>query len=282
MLSAEGDCAWARILGNQTSQSNTADALGYSASSTTTQIAGQKQFAPNWFFGASIAFENSQFSGAEGSSSVTGDGLLAGAVIKYENGPWLLSGGLDTGYGWYSSSRLVDVGNAFAAVAKANPTAWHAGGSGRVAYQIPFETWYLKPALDLHGAYVGSSAYTETGAAPFNLAVQSAASGAVAATAAVEVGTIIGFEHGGRLRPYASVGIGALSTDGWAATARFANAQDGSSFRASTPLPTVVGRFAAGADLYATENWNFKLQCTGDVGGSYQSHTGSARVSWSF
>ncbi len=282
MLSVESDCAWARVLGNQTSQDSTSGSLGYNASSTTTQIAGQKQLAPNWFLGATIAYERSGFSGAQGTSQVIGDGLLAGAVVKYEDGPWLLSGGLDTGYGWYSSSRLVSVGNAFASIAKASPTAWHVGVSGRVAYQIPFERWYMKPSLDLHAAYVGSSAYTESGAAPFNLAVQSAAGGALAATAAIEIGTIIDFGHGGRLRPYASAGMGVLSTDGWTTTARFAGVQDSNSFRASTPLPIAVGRFAAGVDLYATESWGIKLQYTGDVSGSFQSHTGSARASWSF
>jgi uncharacterized protein with beta-barrel porin domain len=248
----------------------------------TTQIAGQKQFAPNWIFGASLAYERSSFGGAQGTSQATGDGMLAGALVKYENGPWLLSGGVDTGYGWYSASRLVSVGNVFSAVAKANPTSWHVGVNSRVAYQIPFETWYLKPGIDLHAAYVGSGGYTESGAAPFNLAVQSASSVAVAATAAIEVGTLVNLGRIGMLRPFASAGIGALSTDGWAATARFASAQDGSSFRASTPLPAVVGRFTAGADLYATANWSFKLQYSGDVANGYQSHTGSGRIAWSF
>ncbi|MGE0417830.1 MAG: hypothetical protein AB7O80_13580 [Acetobacteraceae bacterium] len=281
MQSTEGDCAWMRILGNQSGQDSTTGALGYSASSVTTQLGWQKQFAPNWFYGLSLAYEHSRFGGAQKTSSVTGDGLLAGAVLKYETGPWLLSGGLNLGYGWYSSSRLVSIGSSFAAIAQANPSAWHVGANGRVAYQIPFEHFYLKPMLDVNAIYVGSSAYTETGAAPFNLAVRSGSAGAVSATAAVEIGTLISLGAVGTLHPYASVGVGALSGNGWSATAHFAGVQSGS-FSATTPIPNLVGRVTAGADLIAGENWKFKLQYNGDVGAYYHSHTGSARISYAF
>ncbi len=281
MQSAEGDCAWMRTLGSQASLDSTAGALGYSGSSTTTQLGWQKQFAPNWFYGLSVAYEHSQFSGAQNTSSVAGDGVLAGAVVKYETGPWLLSGGLNFGYGWYSSSRLVGIGNAFTATAQANPSVWHVGVNSRIAYQIPFQSFYLKPLVDLNATYVGSSAYTETGAAPFNLAVQSGSNVALSATAAVEIGTLIDLGPAGRLPPYASAGIGALTGNGWSATAHFAG-DPGGSFTATTPVPSLVARFTAGADLIAGQNWKFKLQYDGDVGGNYRSHTGSARISYAF
>jgi len=281
MQSTEGDCAWMRVLGNHTSQDSTAGALGYSGSSVTTQLGWQKQFAPNWFYGLSIAYEHSRFNGAQNTSSVAGDGVQAGAVLKYETGPWLLSGGLNLGYGWYSSSRLVGIGSTLAATARGNPSAWHVGANGRIAYQIPFERFYLKPMFDLNATYVGNSAYTETGASPFNLAVQSGSSGAVSATAAMEIGTLFNLGSAGELRPYASVGMGALSGNGWSATAHFAGVQ-GSSFSATTPVPKLVGRFSTGIDLIAADNWKFKLQYNGDIGGNYHSHSGSARISYTF
>jgi hypothetical protein len=167
---AEQGCGWARIIGRQTDQNATGDALGYRADAWTMQTGAQVRIAPNWFLGGSIAYESSDFRGDGGIAKVNGDSLLLGATLRYQSGPWQISGAVDFGHGWYDSRRTVQVGS-LTQQANANPRAWQAGVHTRIAYQIPFEGWYLQPRLDLHVNHVRSGGYTENGADPFNLTV---------------------------------------------------------------------------------------------------------------
>jgi hypothetical protein len=48
--------------------------------------------------------------------------------------------------------------------------------------------WYVQPRVGLHLSYVRSGGYTESGAAPFNLAVVSEGATTFTAVPAVEVG----------------------------------------------------------------------------------------------
>ncbi|RDJ19610.1 autotransporter outer membrane beta-barrel domain-containing protein, partial [Bosea caraganae] len=282
LISQEGSCIWGRGFGNSTVRDTSTDALGYRSSSETLQVGGQWMVAPDWFAGGSLAYENSRLDGAQGTARVTGDSVMAGAVLKYQSGGWLLSGGIDAGYGWYDSRRQVIVGN-FAGTAKGSPESWHVGAHGRVSYQMAFERFYLKPSLDLHATYVGSSAYAETGAAPFDLAVDGRRSLALSATAALEIGTSIDLGSYGTLWPYASAGLTLTHADDWEAKARFASLSTlPLSFKATTPVPDVLGRLTVGADLIGNNNWDVKLQYSADLGSGYQSHTGMAKLSYRF
>ncbi len=278
---SERDCTWARFTNNDAHQDSTADASGYRSEAQTLQFGAQKEIAKDWFFGVSGAYEISSFDGGEGTSSISGNAVLLGAVLKYQTGPWLLSTAVDGGYGWYDSDRRIDIGNAVS-VASGKPTSEHGGIHGRVSYQIPFEHFYLKPILDLHATYLHADSYTEHGAAPFNLAVDSESGVTVSGAAMMEIGGKITLPKA-TLRPFASFGVGVMGDSGWAATAHFAEAgMPTAGFRASTPLPDRVGKVSVGADLYKSDNWELKLQYNGDFGDDYTSHTGVARLSYRF
>jgi hypothetical protein len=285
----EASCGWTRIFGSHADQAGTGGALGYQTSAWTFQAGGQKQIAPIWFLGGSIAYESSVFRGDAGSSKVSGDSLLLGATLRYQNGPWQVAGALDFGYGWYESQRAVQVGS-FRATASAKPDAWHVGAHTRIAYTIPFEGkpegslagWYLQPRLDLHLSHVRGGSYTESGADPFNLAVQVEGATTFTATPAMEVGTRIRLSEGAVLRPFASAGVELIANGDWAATARFAGQPASRGFRASTPIPDVLGKFTVGTDLLNTTNWDLRIQYTAEVGDGYTSHTGMGRLAYRF
>ena len=84
-------------------------------------------------------------------------------------------------------------------------------------------TPYVQPRLDLHLTYVHGNSYTETGAGPFDLFVESRGSTTFAAIPAVEVGGRIPIGPTTVLRPFARVGIELNANGDWAATARFAD-----------------------------------------------------------
>jgi hypothetical protein len=286
---SEASCSWGRVFGSFADQSGTGGALGYQTSAWTFQAGGQKQIAPNWFLGGSVAYETSVFRGDAGSSKVSGDSLLLGATLRYQEGPWQVAGALDFGYGWYDSQRAIEAGS-FRATASAKPDAWHVGAHARIAYTIPFqgspegslEGWYLQPRLDLHLSHVHSGGYTESGAAPFNLAVESEGATTFTATPAVEVGARIRLSEGAVLRPFASAGVEMIANNDWAATARFAGQPASHGFRASTPIPDVLGKFTVGADLLNSSRWDFRLQYIAETGDGYVSHTGVSRAVYRF
>jgi outer membrane autotransporter protein len=278
---AEEGCGWARIIGRQTDQNATGDALGYQADAWTMQTGAQVRIAPNWFLGGSVAYESSDFRGDGGIAKVNGDSLLLGTTLRYQNGPWQLSGAVDFGHGWYDSRRTVQVGS-LTQQASANPRAWQAGVHTRIAYQIPFEGWYLQPRLDLHVNHVRSGGYTENGAAPFNLTVDGQSETGFAATPALEVGGRVPLGDGMVLRPYASAGFSVLSNGDWTTTARFAGQPNSRGFRASTPMPDTLAKFSVGAELLSGTNWDFKLQYSADLGDGYASHAGIGRLAYRF
>ncbi|WP_159993685.1 autotransporter outer membrane beta-barrel domain-containing protein [Roseomonas sp. 18066] len=277
----EDHCVWGRAFGSYADQDGTGGSLGYQARSWTFQTGAQRRVAQDWFVGASVAYENSQFRGDEGSSKVSGENLLLGASLRFQRGPWQLSGGLDAGYGWYDSQRLVSVGT-FGSTAKASPNAWHVGAHSRLAYQMPFDGWYLQPRLDLHLTYVRSGGYTESGASPFNLAVQSEGSTLFSAVPAIELGARIRLGTAITLRPYASAGIAAMAHDDWAATARFADQPSGRGFRATTPIPDVLAKVTLGADLLSGANWDFGVQYRLEAGDGFVSHAGVGQMAYRF
>ncbi len=211
-----------------------------------------------------------------------GNGALAGAALKYQRGGWLLSGSVDAGFGTYDSSRRVEVGNFFG-VASASPQSWHIGGSLRVSYQAAFQRFYLKPIAELRAVQVSSSGYTEAGAAPFNLTVAGQTSATIAGTGAMEIGSRFRVGEAALLHAYASVGLTVMTQDGWVASARIAGAPAGApGFQATTPVPNTLGRFTVGANLFATEHVEFKLQYNADVGDGFSAHTGIARFTYRF
>jgi outer membrane autotransporter protein len=212
---------------------------------------------------------------------VSGDSLVAGATLRYQSGPWQISGALDFGYGWYDSQRSIGISN-FRANAKANPTAWHAGVHSRLAYQLPFNGWYLQPRVDLHLNYVRSGSYTESGAGPFNLAVEAEGATSASAVPAIEVGGRIQLGEGAVLRPFASAGVEFLSNSDWATTARFADQASSRGFRTSTPIPNVLGKFTVGAELISSTNWDLRVQYSAEVGDNYVSHSGMGRIAYRF
>jgi outer membrane autotransporter protein len=271
-------CVWGRAFGNYTNQDGTGGSLGYQARSWTFQTGIQRRVAQDWFAGA---YQSSQFCGDAGSSKVSGDNLLVGVSLRFQRGSWQLSGGVNLGYGWYNSRRMISAGS-FGATAEASPAAWHVGVHSHIAYQVPIYGWYLQPRLDLHLAYVHSGSYTESGATPFNLSVEAEGSALFSAVPAIELGGRIRLSETTVLRPYVSAGVMAMVHEDWAARARFADQPASGGFRATTTIPDVLAKFTLGADLTSDANWDFGVQYRLEAGSGYVSHAGFGRLAYRF
>ena len=93
------NCGWARAYGNWTQQDETANSLGYRADAQAFQMGVVHELSPGWSVSGAAAYESTKFRDDDHSARIQGDSLLAGASLKYEDGPFKVSGALDAGYG---------------------------------------------------------------------------------------------------------------------------------------------------------------------------------------
>ena len=280
LLLTEADCGWARMIGGHADRSSSHDTVGFTQRTVTIQAGGQKEVSPGWFLGGSLAYENSRLDGDGDTARVDGDSALAGLIVKRQDGALLLSAAADVGYGWYDSTRTITLGDTKLA-AKANPDAQNAGLHARAAYEVPFQRWYLRPTLDLHAAYVRMDGYSESGAAPFNLDVNSSDKVFLAAAPTLEIGTRLDLADGSTLRAFASAGAAFFSDNDWHSQASFEDAP-ANSFDSELPMPDTVARVGLGIEMVTTKRITAKLQYAGDFGDDYNAHAGMFRVGYLF
>jgi hypothetical protein len=282
MVLNEQACVWGRVTGGRASLDTSLSTDGYTQSAHAFQIGAQHEVAPGWFLGASAAYERSRFESDNGADTVEGDSVWAAVVLKRQFGNWLISGAIDAGYGWYDSRRHLSFG-AGADTAYGSPDTQYAGIHSRIAYQIPFASFYLKPYLDLHATYSRTEGYTESGSSPLVLKVSDADDIKFAAVPMIELGGKFVFSNGAILRPFVSAGASFHDDNSWGARAQFVGAPSSAgAFEAVTELPKAVGRVNVGAELYASEHAQFKLEYGSEFARGYLSHMGSVKFNYLF
>ncbi|WP_191059495.1 autotransporter outer membrane beta-barrel domain-containing protein, partial [Geminicoccus harenae] len=278
----ERDCGWVRTSGGGSDRKAGGDQLGFIERAVLLQAGGQKEIADGWFLGGSLAYENSTLDARQGAGSAHGDGVLAGLLVKRQFGNWVVSGTLAGGYGWYDSKRHLDLGG-IRQTAAASPETQQLGLSTRIAYQLPFEGWYLEPYLDLDATYLRTGSYTESGAGALDLSVDSADDVKFAASPMIELGGRVLLQDGVTLRPYASLGAVFYDDNDWHADTRFAGAPaSAGTFQASTELPDTLGRLNLGLELQAADQIQIRLEYAGELGEDYQGHSGTLRFNYLF
>jgi len=279
-LLAEADCGWTRIIGGHADRDSSNSTVGFTQNTVTVQAGGQNEISPGWFVGGALAYESSRLEGDNDTAKVNGDSALAGFIVKRQAGALLLSTAADVSYGWYQSRRTITLGDAKLS-AKADPDAQSAGLHARAAYEVPLQHWYLRPILDLHAAYVRMDGYNESGAAPFNLDVNSSDKVFLAAAPTLELGTRIDLPDDSSLRAFASAGVAFFTDNDWQSRSRFDDSS-ADSFDSKLPMPDTVARIGLGLEMVTTKHLTAKLQYGGDFGDNYSSHTGMFRIGYMF
>lgn len=277
----ERDCGWVRVIGNWSDRAGSSDNVGYNVKSQMVQLGGQKRIGDGWIVGGSAGFEHSRITADDGMGDVDGNGPTVGAVIKRELGNWLISGGIDAGYGDYDSSRAIVFGST-AETASGSFSAWHAGLHSRISLQLPYQAWYVKPYVDLHATYLSTSGYTESGADALNLNVASSHDVIFTAAPMLEVGGRMRFPGVDELRSFVGVGASINNKNEWSATASLAGFGDGGTFTAKSSVPSTQFKVNAGANLRLSKNTEFKLEYTGQFASGYNSQTGTVRFNHLF
>jgi hypothetical protein len=277
-LTGERNCLWGQVSGRSTHQEGSGGTASFDYDSVTYQFGGQREFRPDWFVGASAAYQSSQLRGQDGRVSGNGDSGYLGMVLKRQAGPWTFSGALGGGYGSYELDRSIGIPN-MQSTAEGSPDVYTLGAKLRAARTFtPTDNFYLKPYLDLDASYARMPGYDESGNA-LHLSVDASSQFVMALSPMLEIGGRAELGNGATLRPYAYAGAAFLSKDKWKTRAHFQGAPDGAgSFTTTMETDRVVARIGAGLQVTTASNLDFRLQYDGEVSGKVASHSGTLRV----
>lgn len=278
----QDDCTWGRVQANGASQDETTNALGYRANTQTYEMGLQKSLSDGLSLDGGIGYENNTFRDANGLGNVKGSGVLAAVGLRYEHGPFEVSGILDGGYASYDSTRSVIVGSRIDQ-AKASPDVWNAGVHFQASYTYDLgHKAYVKPFAELRGIEIHGGGYTEHGSSPFNLAVASQSQFSLGGALGSELGTKWVLANGAQLGLHVTGALESAGGTDWTTRARFADESASNAFAVHTNVPGTYGRAGVGIDLLGWKNLDFSLDYTAEFGGGYHADTGTARVAWHF
>lgn len=276
----EGDCFWGRIMGRQQTRDSVHDDNGFENDALTYQIGGQKEVAPGWFLGGSVAYEDSRIKATDQPIRTDGGAVQAGVVLKRQAGPWLFAGSLSAGYGSYDTARHVRIGSTDL-LADSSWRSRHVGARMRASYVHAMPNWYLKPSVDLDLVYQRVPGYQEKGAGAFNLHTRSADQTSFMLTPAIELGGRIDLKKA-TLRPYASLGVGWLSDSRWNTEVRLEGEPTDQYFRVSTSLPQTYGELKLGVELLSRDGVELKAEYGQRFANNYTDRYGELRMAIHF
>lgn len=276
----EGECAWGRFLGNHTRRDNTSETGGFTVDSQTYQVGGQKELAPGWFLGGSLAYEASRHRVSNLPIRTEGDGFQAGVVLKRQAGPWLFAGSLTAGHGTYKTRRSIMLTDELFE-ARSRWRAKYVSAGMRASYVHAEPSWYVKPILDMSLTYQRTPSYSESGAGPLNLHFDSAHQWSAMITPSIELGDRYEW-RGNTLRPYVSAGVSWLSDTGWDVKASLEGDPEQNRFGLTTDLPRHFGELKAGMVLTRKGGLELTAEYGMRFASNYLSQTGELRLAVHF
>ncbi|OQX66554.1 MAG: hypothetical protein B6A08_19895 [Sorangiineae bacterium NIC37A_2] len=277
-LLGERDCAWSSVTGGIIDRSGDSD---YDRNGVTFRVGAQKELAPGWFLGGTAAY-GQNWSTADGEASSNGKVLDGSVTVKRVEGPWSVGVAGDLGYGWYDNKRTVTAFGSSENM-RSSPKVLTVAGRLRGAYQATFGGLYLKPYADLDVIYSHSPSYSEDGAQPFALDVDSQDKTTVAFAPTVEAGGRIDAGDGWTLRPYVAGGLILTSNDSWTTKASLQGAPAGAgSFRVESDVPDKLGRLDLGVQLFQGERFDIKVEYGLQAGKDYRAQSGGLKAAFHF
>jgi uncharacterized protein with beta-barrel porin domain len=279
----ESDCSWFRVIAGQAAQYSTPDAAGYSVSSITYRGGMQKEVAPDWFVGLSAAYDTNWETGNYGNASSSGQGFDVAGAIKHQMGPWLISLATDIGYMWYNNDRSIYLTDGVLQSATSSSNALTASGRLRVNYEVPFDTWYVKPYADLDIVHVSLPGFSESGTSGANLNVQGSAKTMFGFSPNVEVGGRWTVADSWTVRPYSTIGASVLSSSKWTTAASLQGVPTAlGTFNSTTNMPLALANLGLGAQILNKNGLELRVEVSSQISAHYLSETGSARIAYHF
>ncbi len=278
----ESNCVWARVYGVKENQYSTSSAPGYQIDAIIARMGAQKEIAPNWYLGASAAYETANFDASSGISSASGQGVDVGATLKHTIGPWYFGAGINLGYGWSDTTRYVPF-EGTNLVYNGNTDVWSAAGRLRAAYEFAFSSWYLRPYVDVDLVYTYLPASSESGLALLGVNVSAQDHSSTSVSPRLELGARLNLPGQTILRPYVTAGVTWLSNPSWESQVSLQGMPAAlGSFTVITDMPSVLGDFDIGFQLLQTNGFEIKAEYGAQIGENYLNQTGTLRLAYHF
>lgn len=277
----ETRCVWSRVTGSRATHDGGTASDGFSQDGMSYRIGGQWEIRPNWFFGATAAYNTNSLHTNDHLTSVKGEGGDVAVSLKHQSGPWLFAGALHAGYGRYDSSSLFVVGNDMWSAENANDV-WTAGMRLRAAYEVEAGNWYLRPYADLDVLHTYMPGYTLAGDGA-TLRAGSMKEWTLAFSPTIEAGTRIDVGGDGWLRPYVSVGATVLNNKGLKSEVAFSDGDGhGISFTSTSSLPHRMLNLGAGLQFYAQDKYELRAEYKAQMAKDFRNQELSLRLAIPF
>ncbi|SHM67109.1 autotransporter outer membrane beta-barrel domain-containing protein [Roseibium suaedae] len=195
----EGECTWIKGLASNEKSFDT-NATSRSAGFA---IGHQAALSDTWRLGVSAGFQGTSLDGKTVNSD--GERYLAGAVLKYTDGPWLAAGALVGAYSEADATRRIDM-SAGTSFASSHQRAASLSARLRLAYLFEFGAFNVMPLADLDAHWIHDYGYRERGAGSLNLQVKEANHALFDFRPAVRFGHDFKLQDGFTFRPYLEAG----------------------------------------------------------------------------
>src|SRR5262245_37421455 len=174
-FTAEGECGWAAVFGSNSEREATDSSNGYQRDVTTISIGSQWSVSDQWHLGLAAAFERDQIDSATLSKFRTqaaeGSTVHLGMVLKGNFGSNTVAASFSAARGDYDSHRT-----AFLSLhgSQSEQEVYQTSWQFRASHGFEYQSWYLRPMMDLGFTNVRLSAFSEHGAGANNLLVRNA------------------------------------------------------------------------------------------------------------
>lgn len=270
-LLGEDGCVWSKLVGQRTVQAGTVE------QGASWRIGGQKEVAPGWFLGGALGAGPSW---SQWGNLVEGRGqnFDASLALKHVSGPWLLAGALTLGASATHYRRFPGPG----VVMQSDANLLQAGLRLRAAYDFAFDSWYLRPRLDLDGYYTSLAGFQEYGRG-IAVAVNGTDRFSVAVAPTLELGGRIQLGAATIVRPYVAGGVLFVPSNDWSLGTRFVGGLSAfGTSRVTYTGPPVLALVEAGLQLYQERGFDVRAEYRLASGNSVLAQALSLRGSWHF
>lgn len=273
----ETECVWSRISGSHTSHSSNEHSDGFSRDGRSYRMGAQWEIRPDWFFGATAAYNTNTLHTSDHLTSIRGEGGDVAFSLKHQKGPWLLAGAVHAGYGRYESNSLFVVGQDVWSAENAGDV-WTAGVRARAAYELEGGNWYLRPYVDLDVMHTYMPGYTLSGDGA-TLQADAMKEWTVAVSPNIEAGTRIDIGKYGWLRPYLSLGATFMNNKSLKSEVSFTDGPGhGIRFTSTSSLPDKMLNVGAGLQLYNQDKYEVRAEYKAQVGKDFRNQELSLRL----
>ena len=277
---SEGQCGWIDATGFTFSRDSTYENFGYYTTSYGLNGGAQLDLGNDYYLGVSFGQSRSNTNYSTVSAKIRGITNQAGLAIKKVVGATKFA----LGFGGGLTKSRVERNNVFPdTTARSNQTLTHIASTFRIAHDLDFGDWYLRPSLDLGLTQVWMSRFKESGAGALNLYTDAFENTDVTITPMLEVGGQM-LTGGTIFRPSLAIGYSqSLTGSDIDVRSRFAGAPSGSgSFKTVDYADSGAIQVGANFDVIFENGVTLNLGYNGGFSRNSELHGGMVKVSVPF